>query len=72
MEAKPYRPVLKGKVSTQPIFTKNKTGINNQPELNFDTLSHQFANNEFKNIVVFTGPAIGVPDFKSNQCLAYI
>ena len=37
-----------------------------------ETLLKGLADNKFKNIVIFTGPGIGVPDFKSNECLSYI
>ena len=39
--------------------------ITTKKKFTYQKLVYGLANSQFKNIVVFTGPGIGVPDFKS-------
>ena len=38
-------------------------------ELTLDQLVYNLAHDKYKSVVMFTGPDIGVPDFKSLDCL---
>ena len=38
----------------------------------YQKLVYGLANKHFSNVVIFTGPGIGVPDFKSQDCLNFM
>ena len=42
-----------------------KLNHNNFQDLNYNDLITGLASEKFKNVVLITGPGIGVPDFKS-------
>ena len=50
------------------------TAANDSPskQFTYQDLVEGLKENKFRNIVVFTGPDIGVPDFKSEKSLVYL